>query len=111
MDFSFKLARNGLRRVCVDPDGGDPPVLYHAPCIGRSGWSAATAAPCGVHLPVRARATEQHVTPVEGQYRDELAPEVRVTDIKATCVWRVRVCGARVALCYRQDKCQKIVRG
>ena len=64
MDFSFKLARNGLRRVCVDPDGGDPPVLYHAPCIGRSGWSAATAAPCGVHLPVRARAraTEQRST-------------------------------------------------
>jgi len=39
-------------------------LYIYAPGIGRPRWWAATAAPCGVHLPVRARAraTEQRST-------------------------------------------------
>ena len=39
-------------------------LYIYAPGIGRTRWRAATAAPCGVHLPVRARAraTEQRST-------------------------------------------------
>jgi hypothetical protein len=33
--MGFGTNEEWLRRVYTDPDGGDPPVLYSAPGIGR----------------------------------------------------------------------------